>query len=293
MLQVSRLAPRLLGDDAADLVRGFVLDQLHADGGFLDRTGRPDLYYTVFGLSCLQALQMEIPPRVRSYLESFGRAEQLDFVHTACLARAWSAVGGEGFSAELRGALFERLVALRLEDLSLEARGAATEDGIPGSVTDAFLGFGTLQDLGMETPSADEIAAFLGAREAADGGYLNEPPAISGSTPATTAAVSLLASVGRPIPRHALGWLEARHVHGGFNAAPGLDIPDLLSTAVVLHALATAQRPLQRYVEPALDFLDTLWTNRGAFHGHWADDDIDCEYTFYGLLALGHLSVWS
>jgi hypothetical protein len=38
-----------------------------------------------------------------------------------------------------------------------------------------------------------------------------------------------------------------------------------------------------------LEFLDTLWTNRGGFHGHWADEEIDAEYTFYGLLAMGHL----
>ena len=40
-----------------------------------------------------------------------------------------------------------------------------------------------------------------------------------------------------------------------------------------------------------LDFLDSLWTNTGAFHGSWADDEPDVEYTFYGLVALGHASV--
>jgi hypothetical protein len=40
-----------------------------------------------------------------------------------------------------------------------------------------------------------------------------------------------------------------------------------------------------------MDFLDTLWDAQGGFHGHWADDFLDPEYTFYGLLALGHLSL--
>ena len=31
--------------------------------------------------------------------------------------------------------------------------------------------------------------------------------------------------------------------------------------------------------------------NRGAFYGTWADEQPDCEYTYYGLLALGHLSL--
>ena len=42
--------------------------------------------------------------------------------------------------------------------------------------------------------------------------------------------------------------------------------------------------------ERALDFVDTLWYAAGGFYGHWADEDLDVEYTFYALLALGHLS---
>jgi hypothetical protein len=40
-----------------------------------------------------------------------------------------------------------------------------------------------------------------------------------------------------------------------------------------------------------LDFVDTLWSADGGFHGHWADDALDVEYTYYGLLALGHLAL--
>ena len=43
--------------------------------------------------------------------------------------------------------------------------------------------------------------------------------------------------------------------------------------------------------ETCLDFVDSLWTSTGGFYGNWADDAIDCEYTYYGLLALGHLSL--
>ena len=58
-----------------------------------------------------------------------------------------------------------------------------------------------------------------------------------------------------------------------------------------LHALAGLEYPLGEIKEPCLDFIDSLWTSRGAFYGHWADDTLDCEYTYYGLLALGHLSL--
>lgn len=286
MVQVSRLAPRLLGD-STQLVRDFVVGQLTPDGAFVDRVGKPDLYYTVFGLNCLQALQEEIPETVRTFLRSFGSGESLDLVHLACLARAWSAAGG--LESETQAALLERLAAFRSTD-----GGFATEPGqAQSAVTSSFLAFGAYQDLGGTTPDTVGLIASVQAREAADGGYVNEPPAVAGSTPATTAAIALLGQLRQPPAKSAVKWLNARHIHGGFAAAPGLDMPDLLSTAVVLHALATLQRPLQRFVEPGLDFIDTLWTNRGAFHGHWADDDVDCEYTFYGLLALGHLSVWA
>ena len=43
--------------------------------------------------------------------------------------------------------------------------------------------------------------------------------------------------------------------------------------------------------ESCLNFIDSLWTNEGAFHGNWTDDVVDCEYTFYGILALGHLAL--
>ena len=39
MLQVARLAPRVL-KDSAELVRDFLLRQFNEDGGFADRTGR-------------------------------------------------------------------------------------------------------------------------------------------------------------------------------------------------------------------------------------------------------------
>ena len=58
MLQVARLAPRQLGE-SRDLVAAFLRSCLNPDGGFQNRTGDSDLYYTVFGLEGLIALQEE------------------------------------------------------------------------------------------------------------------------------------------------------------------------------------------------------------------------------------------
>ena len=68
-------------------------------------------------------------------------------------------------------------------------------------------------------------------------------------------------------------------------------MPDLLSTATALHALADLKADITPLKDRCLDYLDTLWTARGGFHGSWEDDALDCEYTYYGLLSLGHLSL--
>jgi hypothetical protein len=60
---------------------------------------------------------------------------------------------------------------------------------------------------------------------------------------------------------------------------------------VALHALDAVEAPWREHRDGVLDFLDSLWTAEGAFHGSWADDQPDAEYTFYGLVALGHASV--
>jgi prenyltransferase beta subunit len=86
-------------------------------------------------------------------------------------------------------------------------------------------------------------------------------------------------------------WLLARlQPAGGFLAVPEAPMPDLLSTATALHALAAAHASIGDHRDRTLDFVDSLWTGK-AFCGSWADDDEDTEYTYYALLSLGHLSL--
>ena len=86
MLQVARLAPNLL-QEASSPVAKYLLSQFNDDGGAADRAGQTDLYYTVFALEGLIALQQEFPPGVRGYLERFADGDGLDLVHLCCLAR--------------------------------------------------------------------------------------------------------------------------------------------------------------------------------------------------------------
>lgn len=288
MLQVARLAPKLLGD-STDLVTQFFRDRLNADGGFQNRAGQSDLYYTVFGLEGLLALRADLPGRqVLAYLETFGDGAGLDFVHLGCLARCWAGLPLEVRKAAPADGILRRLEAHRSQD-----GGFSPKIGAPdGTAYGCFLALGAYQDLGRPLPPAEPILACLKKLEAEDGGYANQSDLPLGLTPATAAVVTLLRHLQQPIAPALGDWLLARcRPEGGFFATPLAPIPDLLSTATAIHALAAMHVPMEGIQEGCLDFLDSLWSNRGGFHGTWADDHIDCEYTYYALLALGHLSL--
>lgn len=296
MLQVARLAPQLLRDSTG-LVRDFILEQITPEGGFKDREGAADLYYTVFGIESLLALRAELPAgRIAPYLESFvdgvapeGTTRELDLVHLSCLARSLAGLrGGEVPEAKARR-MTRRLDRFRSADGGYGNEPASAS----GTVYGCFLAVGAYQDLGaVSAIDRGAIGKFLRSMETSDGGYANDARLDVGATPATAAAVALQRNLDLP-PRPGVGdWLVTRcRRAGGFCATPKTPVPDLLSTATALHALAGLEYPLDEIKEPCLDFIDSLWTNRGGFYGHWADETLDCEYTYYALLALGHLSL--
>lgn len=288
MLQVARLSPKLLGD-SADLVRDYLRSQLTPAGGFADRAGNPDLYYTVFGLEGLFALRADLPiAQVLGYLKSQGAGEQLDFVHLSCLCRCWAGMPKDEHKHIPTDAILSKAESFRSAD-----GGYAQEPGqADGTIYGCFLALGAYQDLGRDLPDVAGVVNCVNRLRAEDGGYANQLDVPLGLTPSTAAAVTLLRQYHQPIPEGTGDWLLSRHAaDGGFFATPMAPMPDLLSTATALHALAGLHVDLEPIREPCLDFIDTLWTSQGGFHGTWADDTLDVEYTYYGLLALGHLSV--
>jgi prenyltransferase beta subunit len=289
LLQVARLAPRLLGG-STELVGDFFRRQLTAAGGGQDRAGRPDLYYTIFALAGLQALDAEIPTgQVEKFLLTYGEGERLDFVHLSALARCWAALGLKRMPAGLDRALLERIESFRKPDGGYDGDAKLAH----GTAYGAFVALGAYEDLGKTPPHPLKLIQSLKRLETPDGAWSNVPNARTGATNATAGAVTLIRHLGFPVNQSVGDWLLAQaHPQGGFLAVPGAPMPDLLSTATTLHALAAMDRRLPSEIhERCLDFLDSLWSAQGGFHGHWADEHLDAEYAFYALLALGHLSV--
>jgi hypothetical protein len=285
MLQVARLGPGVLGEDAAGLVRSFVLSQQNPDGGFCDRQGRSDLYYTSFAVDVITALQEEVPATLVDYL-SPQDAGTLDFVHAACLARLWSALSGGLPAAQ---PALERLEDFRSQDGGYNQMVGARS----GSSYACFLAYGAYADHGRLPPRPEGIAGCLRSLAQPGGGWANDTLFPVANVPATAAAIAVSRNLRLPVPLETPEFvLSSFHpASGGFAPFPGAPFPDLLSTAVALHALDGLQADFSGIKEACLDFIDTLWTADGGFHGNWEDDALDIEYTYYGLLALGHLAL--
>jgi prenyltransferase beta subunit len=294
MLQVARLASKMLGE-STDCIRAFLATQRHAAGGYIDRDGNADLYYTVFGLDCQAALQEPITEADRqrhcAFIEKYADGAGLDFVHLCCLGRCRAALN----LAPLGASYFEQLERFRTPDGGY----AQTPGAKKGTAYAAFLAYGTYLECGRSFEAPHLLLGSLLELESKDGGYANEPKLAEGTTTATAAVIAIMS---RLVPydgsqselRTALvQWFERQgHAQGGYRAFVRAPIPDLLSTATALHALTAMEAELTAaQKENCLDFIDTLWNASGGFHGHWADDYLDVEYTFYGLLSLGHLAV--
>ena len=292
MLQVARLAPSVLGEDATDLVRKFVWRHHCAEGGFFDRDEKPDLYYTSFAIDNLTALREDLPEeKLQAFLlEKLNELDDLDFVHLCCLARCASALKERSIPTGKINPVFAAIEKFRTPD-----GGYNQATGLPtGSAYACFLAYGAYADHGRNIPDPTGAKKCLDSLKQDSGAWANDVTLPVANVPATAAAITLCRNLRVPIPKETGSWILEQcydSFTGGILPFPGAPLPDLLSTAVALHALDGLQINFDDKKEKLLDFVDTLWTNEGGFHGSWEDDDLDIEYTYYGLLALGHLAL--
>lgn len=288
MQRAATLGAQFLGESLPPVKR-FLASRLNSDGGFADRAGRSDLYYTVFGVQAMRAAGMTpLPHCVADFVrKQAGRLDELDLVHAACLARLRAELDGDAMAS-----VPAEHIARSIEHFRTADGGYGAASGSPsGSVYAAFLAVAAYQDLQLAMPQPERLAQSLSKLRRPDGGYANDTAVPVSLTTATAAAAVTLHELGAPPDPSLADWLLARcDAEGGFFASTLAPLPDLLSTATALHALSSLRADIRGIREACLDFLDTLWSSQGAFHGSWADDALDCEYTFYGLLALGHLA---
>lgn len=289
MLQVARLAPSILGEEASGLIRDFILSLQQECGGFADRDEDADLYYTSFAIDALTALQTPLPEEsLKTFLDKkLAEVDELDFVHLCCLARCYSSLAEKPAPAKL-APVFKKIETYRCANGGYNQ----AEDSEKGSAYASFLAYGAYSDHQLELPNAEGVASSLSELLTPTGAWANDVELPVPNIPATAAAITLARNLRLPIPEETTPWiLSCLHPAGGFVPFPQAPLPDLLTTAVALHALDGLQVDFENQKDGLLDFVDSLWTAEGGFHGSWEDDDLDIEYTYYGLLALGHLAL--
>ena len=282
---VSAAAAELLSATARRRLRSFLLAQQLADGGFRGRADASDLYYAWFGLAALAAIGARWPRRrLLAYLDRHAADARLGFLDLVTISRCLAALR-PGDDRVPR--LLTRLEAFRTAD-----GGYAVEpDATAGSTYACYLAHLAYAEAARPLPRPRGLAACVRRLRTPDGAFANTRGQAAGTTTATAAAL-LVPGACPPATAAAAGrWLLARHHRaGGFRATPGTALPDLLSTAAALRALAARRRNLAPIRAAGLDFVCACWQPGGGFSAQPVDPTPDCEYTFYGLLALSILS---
>jgi len=279
MIRLARNGAGLLDAAARRDIAAFLLSRQQADGGFRGAGTRSDLYYTLFALAGLQALDTP-PADPQSWLNSFGEGTGLDLVHLGALAVCRSLISGKT-SPEWRSALGTRLEAFRQPDGGFSDE-ADCRHGTPFGAYLAILAAGAL---GQRLPRRGQALAAARLCQARDGGFAGRPEAATGTVPATVAMLILNALDWRRPNRQALAWFERCRRSHVFAAAPDAPFPDLLSTATVLAANRLLHLHLAVDRKATAAFVESCWDESGGF-GAIPAAPPDCEYTFYALLAL-------
>jgi geranylgeranyl transferase type-2 subunit beta len=295
---VSRLPAEVRWRHAAYLRAG-----QNADGGFPDRAGGSDLYYTGFalrGLAVLDALTPEICTRAAGFLRHCltQQASVVDFYSLlySCLLVQ---LGGSNVLADSPPDWPDR-VAATLESFRTPDGGYGKVPGAAsGSTYHSFLVGLCFQLLGRPVPRPQEVVRFVAGRRREDGGYVEIAPMRRGGANPTAAAVGLLQLVEDEAPaltpevRSSVAAFLAGLADpgGGLRANARAPLPDLLSTFTAAWTLEQLGQLHRIDAAASLAFAQALEQPGGGFNGVlvW-DEGSDAEYTFYGLGVLALLT---
>lgn len=266
-----------LSREALQRVVAFVESQRTDAESFRDKSGKADLYYTLFGwmLSIVLGIKLHTG-RMKTYLEKQD-VESFDLIHYAAyrrlqMIRQLMAGGKIGLFAS-------SLFPTAPKELQAFAEVPHNDRQSPYS---QFLWLSLLEDTGRKPIAAD---FDLSPYQVESGGYRNTVDGLTATTNATAAALAIKGQLEGYKTNPDVAFLrELQDPSGGFAAAEASPLPDLLSTATSLFVLnGYGVKP--KY--PIQDFIEAHWLDSGGFSATLLEDKSDVEYTFYGLLALG------
>ncbi|RIH63765.1 hypothetical protein D1164_17655 [Mariniphaga sediminis] len=243
-------------------VKEFIRSCQHPNGGFTDRGGRSDFYYSLFGVWLSAALDM---PETLENHKSFVGEKQHERSGTVD-ALASLLIRISLFEEDFQKPSFLKLLKMAFRE---------SNQSIFYRLFLFFLVFDAFYQGKMIHFFARIILFFY--------------PLPVESPGSIYAALTLIRyKVGLSVNREKKALLFHFEKGKGFKAFRNVEEADLLSTAVVLFALKATDTDLRMVAPDCLEFIQGSYDS-GAFLAGNGDEVRDLEYTFYGLLALGTL----
>ena len=263
---VAKGAGLLDGDNVGE-IEYFVSSLQNADGGFSDRAGHSDLYYSLFAHFVLKGIRRtDHQKKLKCFVAERGKSKGNQLVDFCCLAI---------LNKELKGNYFRGLKYL------FSALKCSVVKSYGGSdVYPYFLLLLTLDVHGFN----NRLARYFARRFYRDEAVLQGLPC-----PALAAQIVFQNQLGRDVRGDCKLLTSYFDGQSGFKVFPDAVAADLLSTSVALFALKTCNFDSALFAPVCLQFIDNNF-REGAFLSGDGDENRDSEYTFYGLLALGALA---
>ncbi len=293
MIALLRNALNLLDEQGREEVLKFLISQQNPDGGFQDRGGRSDLYYSLFGGLMLRAGKSEVRSlksegaqletrnpqpvttlpelvevailNLKQYIAQQSNSEVPGFIEKCC----WVLLQKElktGRDSQIR-AMFSLGKSFWKERHSINI---SYRSFVLFLTLDAVLPFRKILKIGAKKmltrttidhhSPCSEVAAKVFLQKMTNQEGLEDQELL----------------------------MSFAFKSGGFKTFAHLGNSDMLSTAVALFALNFADCDLRLLKPTCLDFIGQNFSGEAFLSGD-GDPTTDVEYTFYGLLALGVL----
>ena len=261
---VLKNAVALIDTESLREMRTYIISQQTSEGGFSDRAGKCDVYYSLFGCYVAEALDVtETNTQLKQYVQHVVLSDNLKGINLYCASILYAKLFGlDTFPTLLRKNV--------LTDLH------QTGSRLP--IYSNFLSLLTFYYL------KDLQGIFRIIK-----GLKNSDHALDMPCPVTAAQTVLLSLARKPIKASKDRLMSFYRGKGGFTALHKTPAEDLLSTAVALYALHYTDSDTRLIKPDCLAYVDSLFLE-GGFRSSEPDVEIDIEYTFYGLLALGSLN---
>jgi hypothetical protein len=295
MISLLRNALDLLDEQGQDEVFQFLKSQQNTDGGFKDRGGRSDLYYSLFGGLMLGVWSME---HVAKGMESEGRRQKAE-AKTPLPERE----AAEGITLKLKQFIanqsnsevpgfIEKCCLVLLQKQLKTGRNSQLKSLISlgksfwkerHSINLSYRSFVLFLTLDAVLPFRSILK--IGAKRMLTRTIIDQHSPCSEI--AAKVFLQKMMNHHRSEDQELLKSFACKT--GGFKAFTHLDNADMLSTAVALFALHYSGCDLRLLKPVCLEFIQQNFID-GAFISGDGDQTADVEYTFYGLLALGVLA---